>query len=492
MSSSLERERKLAAPAHFTLAGQDLSDERYTVAAPVQRRLHTVYWDSPDLRLLRWGVSLRFRAGEGWTVKLPDADSKLGTFRTEHTFPGDSHAVPAAALDLVAAMLRVVRPVPIAELRTIRTERTVSGDTSELADIVEDDVRVVRSGKVVMRFRQIEIELHSDSPECVLEEIGRALRRSGAGSEPAPPKVAVAVGRPGPDPELVVPDVCRNSRSADVVRAALATSVRRLVRIDPALRIEPTAERVHAARVSVRRLRSHLRSFRPIMHRVWADRMRDRLRWLNDVLSGARDADVLIAGLNKRAALLPPGDRREFEALVQPFRQRRTEAYDALAGALRSLQYLNLIDALIAAARAPQFMADAYERADRHLDRLMRPAWRQLRKRVRRAGDAPHDRELHAIRIKAKQVRYAAEALKPVAGRAARTFTKRVEDLQTLLGHQHDAVVAYGALHAKLDTPELGFLAGEIAATERAVAQNGRSRWRSCWKRLDKKSVRFW
>ena len=37
--------------------------------------------DTPDLRLARWGVSLRRRAGEGWTLKLappPSAPRKRG------------------------------------------------------------------------------------------------------------------------------------------------------------------------------------------------------------------------------------------------------------------------------------------------------------------------------------------------------------------------------------------------------------------------------
>ena len=37
-------------------------------------RLETVYFDTGDLRLARWGISLRHREGQGWTVKLPPED----------------------------------------------------------------------------------------------------------------------------------------------------------------------------------------------------------------------------------------------------------------------------------------------------------------------------------------------------------------------------------------------------------------------------------
>ena len=35
-----------------------------------------VYYDTADLRLARWGVSLRHRTGDGtgWTVKLPEGE----------------------------------------------------------------------------------------------------------------------------------------------------------------------------------------------------------------------------------------------------------------------------------------------------------------------------------------------------------------------------------------------------------------------------------
>lgn len=273
------------------------------------------------------------------------------------------------------------------------------------------------------------------------------------------------------------------------MRAALAGSVEQLVSLGSALRSDPTPERVHVARASVRRLRSRLRSFRPLMHPLWSDRLRERLRWLSDVLSSARDADVLVSQITKFRSTKDAGD---FEALLEPFRQRRTQAYAVLGEALGSLRYRNLIEGLIAAASAPQFMPAAYHHSARRLAEVMRPTWRRLRKQIRRAGKAPSDRELHRIRIKAKDVRYAAEVLARVLGEPARRFAKRAEDLQTLLGEQHDAVVVYDALHVVLDAPRVAFLAGEISTREADVAENYRRRWRRCWKRLARKTPRFW
>jgi CHAD domain-containing protein len=111
---------------------------------------------------------------------------------------------------------------------------------------------------------------------------------------------------------------------------------------------------------------------------------------------------------------------------------------------------------------------------------------------VRRAGASPHDRDLHHIRIKAKYVRYAAEAVAPVIPRAQR-LANRAEALQELLGEQHDAMVACGALREhRGETPESAFLAGEVAAGEQAAAARGRRRWRACWDSVRAKKLRFW
>ena len=67
----------------------------------------TAYFDTADLRLARWGCSLRFREGEGWTVKLPPARrrgrSSSATSIASRARPGRP---PAAAVDLVRAFVR--------------------------------------------------------------------------------------------------------------------------------------------------------------------------------------------------------------------------------------------------------------------------------------------------------------------------------------------------------------------------------------------------
>jgi CHAD domain-containing protein len=148
-------------------------------------------------------------------------------------------------------------------------------------------------------------------------------------------------------------------------------------------------------------------------------------------------------------------------------------------------RYGGLHAAIAAAARQPAFTRRAGAPAAEALCALIDPVWRKLRKAVRRRSRPPRDAELHAIRIKAKRVRYAAEALAPYAGEAATTFARQAERLQTVLGDQHDAVVAAARLRA-LAAP------AALIALEDAAAVAGRSAWRACWRALEPRRERFW
>jgi inorganic triphosphatase YgiF len=95
----LEREIKLVVTPSFRLPA--LGDRFESVeAVPAEpRRLSATYFDTDDLRLARWGASLRRRTEEGWTVKLPvGANGQLLT-RQELTFPGPAGRPPEAAVN---------------------------------------------------------------------------------------------------------------------------------------------------------------------------------------------------------------------------------------------------------------------------------------------------------------------------------------------------------------------------------------------------------
>jgi CHAD domain-containing protein len=492
MDGTVERELKLTVPDGFSLARMEPHLDTY-LASPVSlKRLHTVYYDSDDLRLARWGCSLRFRAGEGWTLKIPVPHESDALYREEHEFPGDGKTVPPDALDLATAYLRGTMPKPVAELRTLRTSRHVVSDGGEdVADVVEDDVRVVEGTHVVRRFRQIEIELSDEAPDDALELLGNLLRHEGAGRPDPVAKDVRALGERASEPELAAPRLGKSSPIGDVARAAFAGSVERLIRQDAGLRLHADAEAVHNARVAVRRLRSDLRTFMPVLDEAWAGDLRARLRWLQDGFSAARDADVLLANLRRTSADLPDHDRNCIDDVLAPLRAAREGAYERMRAMLRDPRYAALLQELVDAAKRSPFTAGGDAPACEAIPAIVGGAWSALRKRVRRRSNPPSDRELHAMRIGAKRMRYAAEAVAPVAGRSASTLARAVEELQTVLGEQHDAVVAYEQLHEIPRDGTAGFVAGELAALEFRAANDGRCAWRAVWRDAKRAYRRF-
>ncbi len=483
MNGAVERELKLAAPRRFSLARMDPRLAGF-VASPVRfRRLHTVYYDTPDLRLARWGCSLRFRGGEGWTLKIPEAQRSAALVREEHVFPGDGSAIPAAALDLATAYLRGVMPSPVIELRTLRASRHVLGDGGDdLAEVVEDDVRVVNGTRVVRRFRQLEIELARAAPDALLPVFGKLLREEGAGKRDPVPKNVRALGADACAAEIDVRPPGRGARLGEVARAALAVSVERFIRYDATLRLAADAAAVHQARVCVRRIRSDLRTFLPLLDANWARELRDRLRWPQDVLSAARDADVVLESLRRASVALPEGDRNIVEDVLAPMRAARERAYDVVRGMLRDPRYVPMLCALVDAAKRPPLNARADAPATDAVAGILDDGWVTLRRRVRKRSRPPSDRELHAIRIAAKRVRYAAEAIAPVAGRAAERFGHDAERLQTVLGEQHDAVLACEGLRSLDADGTQAFVAGELAAIASAAERAARRSWPKVWR----------
>src|SRR5919202_5071548 len=145
-----EREAKLAALPGFRLPELGGPDDGFKAEPRTERRLRTTYYDPPDLRLARWGASLRHRPGEGWTVKLPEGQDGALLVRAEHTFPGDGRSPPAAALALVRPFVRTAKLAPSVRMRTLRRPVELRDpDGSRLAELVDDDVQVLDGRRIL-------------------------------------------------------------------------------------------------------------------------------------------------------------------------------------------------------------------------------------------------------------------------------------------------------------------------------------------------------
>jgi CHAD domain-containing protein len=486
---------KLGAGPAFHLPDLNGVIDGVTVGPPEAVKLETVYYDTPDLRLARWGVSLRYRAGEGWTLKLSPSTEHGLLERDEITFAGGPKKPPAAVVALVRAYVRKAELVAVARLTTMRRRvRLVGVDGGRVAEVVDDEVSVRDGRRVAARFREIEVEVSgANGSEALVAPLVDRLRTAGAGAPDPTPKHIRALGPRAMEPPEVAPlPVSPQAPAREVIRNVLAEAVAAILRNDPLVRLGTDPEAVHQERVATRKLRSHLRTFGPLLEPDWTEPLRSELGWLGMALGSVRDREVLLERLRERAKSLPASDERSAGSLLHILEVEIDSLRKKLEADLDSTRYIDLLEQLVAAAHAPTCTLDADQAASGVLPPLATGPWRRLRGAVRQLPEQPTDPELHRIRILAKRARYAAEAVAPVVGPGATAFAKAAAKLQTILGEHQDSVTAQAWLRGARVTGRRAFVAGQLIALEHLAAQKARKDWLKVWKALDRKSLRKW
>ncbi|MFP5218632.1 MAG: CHAD domain-containing protein, partial [Actinomycetes bacterium] len=423
-AGGLEVERKYDAPA----AGRPLPDlTRVPGVAAVEELddglLEAVYYDTPDLRLARSGATLRRRTGgrdAGWHPKLP---ATAGA-RHEITAPLRGRTVPVALAKLARSRSRGAPLAPVAQLRTTRSVLQLRADDGRvLAELADDTVlaELVGEPTATSEWRELEVEL-VDGDDALLDAVETALLASGARRSGSASKLGRLLG------ERTLPPPARDRRTAgDAVLAHLREHVDELVARDPLVRRDEP-DSVHKMRVATRRLRSALKTFRPLLDRERTDPLRDELKHLAGVLGAARDAEVL------RDRLLEHVHAEPAELVLGPVAQQITDdlggryrrAHRAVVRELDGARYLQLLEDLSALVSEPPLTERAQRKARKELPRLVGRMWHRLRAARAAADAARTDGErahlLHEVRKTAKQARYAGEAVAPVLGRDAARF----------------------------------------------------------------------
>lgn len=494
-AGQLEREIRLEIGDSFALAvvGGD-EDAGAAIHELPRTELIARYYDTDDLRLARWEASIWFRHGDGWTVELARGLQQGVLERGVVAFPGDHDTIPAEVVALVAGF---TRGAPLLEVATLTTQRhpskVVGNDGRELAELVDDRVLVHRPGADDRHFRMLGVEPSAEAAPGAVEALVGRIEEAGA-RRTTKSKIEVAIG--GTDPivgELPMPDVGTAPTAREVVVAAITGATRQLVLNLPGVRLDTDPEHLHKARVAVRRLRSDLGTFRPLLDDGWVPELRNELRWLGGELGEVRDLDVLIPTLEDVAAEHPVMEAGDVEAVIDIFHRLRDERRRTMLAALESPRAAAVIDRLITVSRDPRTAPQADDPADEMLPGLARKPWRRLRRDVDALGASSTDADLHQIRIAAKRARYAAEAVAPASGAPAREFARAMTDIQDCLGELNDAIVIGAHLReAAQRDPRVAFAAGQLASLLGVRAEHTRRDFRRVWRKSSRKQLRAW
>ncbi len=276
----------------------------------------------------------------------------------------------------------------------------------------------------------------------------------------------------------------------DLARYSILGPLRQIVLCDARVRESEDPEAIHKARVATRRLRSDLRTLRPLLARDWCASLRAELKWLGTMLGHVRDADVFLAALERTAERLPAEGRQDANLFVEHLRAARVRDRSALLDVLNSDRYRRLLEQLILAVHHPVVRAEVAEEPARSVaHRLVAKPRKRLRRQVRKLAPEPDDPSLHEVRKRAKQARYAYELMSPLLGKGAQRAARRYEAIQEVLGEHQDAVVAVAWLtDASRDTEcgEEAFVAGQLAGLFLGDRDAARAAWPKTWKRARK------
>jgi CHAD domain-containing protein len=497
----LEEERKYDVDPSFELP--DLSGVAQVVEQP-EKTLRATYYDTPDLRLARAGVSLRYRRGDAqpWTVKLP---SDAPGVRHEISRRGAPSAIPVDLEALVTVWRRGSSLAPVTVLRSVRRAYELcSSDGDLLAELADDTVTVLDGRRVVTQFREIEVERKAGNRK-LLDHIESAL---GATPGEFVPKHIRALGPAAaapPDLPAARDVKPRQATAGDVVTAAVRRAVARILNHDPLVRLRaPVGDNdtaVHQMRVGCRRLRSDLRTFKALVDPDWAASVSEELKWLADQLGAARDAEVLRERLRATADADPlaPLDEAAVARMDASLEARHDDALAALDKSLASDRYVSLVDTLLAAAQHPQLAGPEADPATGVLPKLVAKPWRRLAHGDDGAGaldpGAPDER-WHAVRIRGKRARYAVEAVAGVLGGPAVELGRALAHVQELLGEHQDAAVAaetwLAIAQSTPDDHELAVTAGRLCERERASIHRVRAAFPEAWRAANRKRLTDW
>lgn len=240
--------------------------------------------------------------------------------------------------------------------------------------------------------------------------------------------------------------------AGSVVVRALAAVRDRLLEYHPlAMADEPDA--LHQMRTNVRRLRSLLAAYGPVLDAGVATELRRRLRELGRELGTVRDLEVRVqvaeaaleAG-DEAGRFLSDEDRSRVRGiLIDDETVAHDRAHARFVERQRMPRAIARLDELDRVLADPPFTERAARPATRELAELLdREAGRAAR-RARRLPADPELDHLHELRKAARRLRYAAEAVTqpPVElfGDAAVALAEAGDDIHDVLGDHRDELL---------------------------------------------------
>lgn len=498
-----EIELKLALPPEALPRLKRLAALRELRAGrPAAKTLRSVYYDTPEHTLARAGITARLRHGDGGkvvqTVKTAGnrASGLFARQEWEWAVAGtglDRDLLHATGLepfrddDLMAAL------APIFATEIHRTADTLRGEGWQVEMAV--DMGEVRAGDKSEPICEVELELKQGEARhlfTLARQIASALPVRLLALSKSDRGYDLAAGRGPKAVKAAAVALDRESSIGDAFRAIARNCLHHLLANQQALLESGDGEAVHQMRVALRRLRSAMKIFRPLVAGPQLEALRGEMRWLLSQLGPARDAEVFLAEIIAPVAAHHLG-QSGLAGLREHWQHELADDLAAARAAAGETRFTLLLLDLGAWVEAGDWTGGA--QAGAPLRPFARHVLKRLARKLRKAGGKHLERlsppALHQVRIRGKQLRYAAEFFAPLFGKAAREPLALLGELQDALGELNDIAVAGPRLAACHHLGETAWAAGLVAGWHEARRPDLVAEAEALWKRWRKQDD-FW
>jgi len=472
-------------------------------SAPVQKRMVSTYFDTPDFRLMRERVALRVRKiGQRHiqTVKCaPTPDHGFNSRQEwEREVAADRPAVKGFGNKRIRRLLGAAKvkdhlaPQFITDVKRATWPLSVRGAKVELAV----DVGEIKCAKGSVPVCEAEFELKSGSIDGIyalahelhksipftIEPLSKAERGFAlvAKTEPKAQRAQ----------SLTLEDGCT---VAEAFRSIGRNCLFHLRGNEAAIRTSQNADGVHQFRVAIRRLRSALSAFGDLLPKGERRRITNQMRWIAHRFGRARDWDVF-SGALLREVRRHMGNDRSLAAFGAAAKAARADAYAAVAETIGSSRYTESLLTLEQWWEGGAWIESLGEERDEPADAYARRSLKKLHRRVHKLGDRLDtltEPELHELRKRAKKLRYAAEFFRTLfPAKSTKAYIKALSDMQDRLGSLNDGVTAKQLL-SELEKRKNGMDGALLARASGAIAGWGAARVAEDMKRLPEAWARF-
>ncbi|MBE0623267.1 MAG: CHAD domain-containing protein [Burkholderiales bacterium] len=416
------------------------------------RRVHSVYYDTPQQDLLRAGLALRLRRdGRRWLQTLKSRGQATAGLhlREEWEWPLPGEALDFGLLAVTPEGKRFRAPrlraalAPIFTTEFTRTSLRLVFAEGSLAELCLDSGEI-RSGRRASAISEAEIELLAGSTtqlyELALELVERLPLRLGQASK-AERGYALARGLPQRPVKAPPLQLDAQASVATAFAAIVGSCMAHLQANEAGFLAGRDPEYLHQVRVALRRMRACFSLFRSVLPQSAFAQFLSQLQERNAALGRARDWDVFVHEMLRALRA-----QRADEAAVLAFQRRclalgRTHlrtAQGALAAAAWQRMWLEFGRLLVVGAWMREHAALALP-LDGFASSLLQQRAAVLRKRGKGLQELDAAGR-HRLRIAAKKLRYAAEffaALFPK--RRLRPYVQSLAAMQEVLGALNDA-----------------------------------------------------